>query len=182
MKNRNSIRLSDIDYSAPGSYFITICSQKKKCIFGDIKDEELLLNKCGKIARDYWLEIPEHFNRAEIDEFIVMPNHVHGIINLVDNAGAGHPSALKLRWTGVQPNNNKYQKIIPGSIGSIIRSYKSAVTKWIHENTDIIDVWQRNYYEHIIQNEDELYRIRKYINYNPLSWQIEKIEHGNKDW
>ena len=101
-----------------------------------------------------------------------MPNHIHGIINIIDDVGVRH----------VELESNKYQKIIPGSIGSIIRSYKSAVTKWVHQNTSTQDVWLRNYYEHIIQNDKELDQIREYIQFNPLNWQIEKNEHLNKYW
>jgi len=177
MKDRSSIRLSSFDYSSSGSYFITIYSYNMNCIFmncifGDVIDEKLILNNCGNIAKEYWSEIPEHFEKAEIDEFIIMPNHVHGIINIIDDVGVGH----------VHSDYNQYQKIIPESIGSIIRSYKGAVTKWIHENTEIINVWQRNYYEHIIQNDDELFRIREYIEFNPINWQIEKNEHLSKYW
>jgi REP element-mobilizing transposase RayT len=101
-----------------------------------------------------------------------MPNHIHGIINIIDDAGSRH-SELDF---------NKYQKIISGSIGSIIRSYKSAVTKWVHQNTSTQNVWLRNYYEHIIQNDKELDQIREYIKFNPLNWQIKKNEHLNKYW
>ncbi len=169
MINHKTIRIQDFDYKLAGTYFLTICTYKMNCIFGKINNERMILDNCGKIAEKYWLEIPMHFPRAEIDSFIVMPNHIHGIINIIDDVGAGH----------VQPEINKYQRIIPNSIGSMIRSYKSAVTKWIHKNTTINNVWQRNYYEHIIQNDNELYRIQEYIHYNPLNWQIEKIERHN---
>jgi REP element-mobilizing transposase RayT len=76
------------------------------CIFGDIISEKMLLNECGEIAKKYWSDIPEHFHRIEMDEFIIMPNHIHGIINIIDDVGAGH----------VQLENNKYQKIIPGNL------------------------------------------------------------------
>ncbi|MEA2077453.1 MAG: transposase [Candidatus Marinimicrobia bacterium] len=184
MKKRRSNRIPEFDYSTSGSYFITICTYKMNCIFGEINNEKMILDDCGKIAEKYWLEIPMHFPRAEMDSFIVMPNHIHGIINIIDDVGARHvePGNKQNKHVGarhVEPGINKYQRIIPGSIGSIIRSYKSAVTKWIHKNTTINNVWQRNYYEYIIQNDNELYRIQEYIYYNPLNWQIEKIERHN---
>ena len=172
MKKRRSNRLLNFDYSASRSYFITICTHKMNCIFGDIISEKMLLNECGEIAKKYWSDIPEHFHRIEMDEFIIMPNHIHGIINIIDDVGSRH-SELDF---------NKYQKIISGSIGSIIRSYKSAVTKWVHQNTSTQNVWLRNYYEHIIQNDKELDQIREYIKFNPLNWQIKKNEHLNKYW
>ncbi|MTI85539.1 MAG: hypothetical protein FH756_16995 [Firmicutes bacterium] len=89
--HRRSIRLPGYEYSRPGSYFITVCTQDRKCLFGRITNDNMILNKYGKIANDIWFEIPVHFPHVQLDEFIVMPNHIHGIIAIVDaNVGARH--------------------------------------------------------------------------------------------
>jgi len=120
------------------------------------------LNEFGKMTQQCWLEIPNHFPHVQLDEYIIMPNHIHGIIVLNDIIGVQN----------IEPQRqNAYQHIIPGSIGSIIRGFKIGVTKGFKilkpDNTDIYVVWQRNFYEHIIRNNDELNRIRKNIIDNP---------------
>jgi REP element-mobilizing transposase RayT len=123
----------------------------------------MILNEYGKIVQRCWLEIPQHFPNVRLDEFIIMPNHIHGIIVINNDVGVQN----------FEPLQNKYQKIIPRSIGSIVRGFKIGVTKWFRENTNIYTVWQRNYYEHIIRNEKELNEIRKYIINNPLKWELD---------
>ena len=131
-------------------------------------------NELGRAVEKCWNDIPEHYPHIELDEYVIMPNHVHGILNIIDDVNVGVQNSEPLR--------NTYQHIIPKSICSAIRGYKLGVTKWARKNTDYFTVWQRNYYEHIIQNKDELHKIRKYIKYNPLNWQIEKNEHLSKYW
>ena len=152
-----STRLQGYDYSKAGAYFITIVTYKRLCLFGKIENGRIELNDAGKIALHCWLDIPNHFPNAQLDEFIIMPNHVHGILILND--------------TNIIKNENKYQKIIPKSIGSIVRGYKIGVTKWFRNNSDIFNVWQNNYYEHIIRNDVELSCIRDYILNNAKNWQ-----------
>jgi len=157
---RRSIRLPEYDYSKTGCYFVTICSFDREIIFGKILDGQTVLSKIGIIAEIYLKEIPNHFENVFVDEYVVMPNHIYMIISIV----------------GVQnfePLQNRYQKIIPKSIGSIIRSYKSSVTRWCHTNGFINFKWQRNYYEHIIRNDEDFFRIREYIRNNPLQWELD---------
>lgn len=164
--HRRSIRLKGYDYSSPGAYFITICTKNRKCLFGKIVNGQMILNEYGEMAKNFWVEIPSHFPHAKLDEFIVMPNHIHGIIIINKNiVGANNHS----------PHSHSPQRISEfrspkRTIGSIVRGFKIGVTKWFRQNTDIYNVWQRNYYEHIIRNDDELNRIREYINNNPLNW------------
>ena len=164
MKNkfkRRSIRLPEYDYSRAGSYFITICTFDKKLFFGNIIDGENVLSKVGEIAKNCLEEIPHHFENVFIDEYIKMPNHIHFIINIV----------------GVQnfkPQRNEYQKIIPKSVGSIIRAFKASVTHWCSKNVYPNFRWHRNYFEHIIRNEEDHFRIREYILNNPLQWELDK--------
>lgn len=160
-RNRKSIRLKNYDYSSSGGYFITICTCNRKHLFGKIIDGKMILNDGGKIAQQYWLEIPKHFPNAGLDEFIIMPNHVHGIIMIHNHVRANYYSPAKFK----SPSK---------TIGSIIRGFKIAVTKWFRFNSNVYIVWQRNYYEHIIRNENELNKIREYIVNNPLQWQYDR--------
>ncbi|MBO1048762.1 MAG: transposase [Dolichospermum sp. DEX182a] len=159
--HRRSIRLKDYDYTQEGAYFITICTKNKQCIFGDIKQGEMQLNLLGTIARDYWQEIPQHFPHIKLDIFVIMPNHIHGILWIIE----------KIKTTNQQRN---FGEMILGSIPCVIRSYKSAVTKKINQichQKGISSVWQKNFYEHIHQDEKSLEIIRNYIINNPLNWE-----------
>jgi REP element-mobilizing transposase RayT len=179
--HRKSIRLQGYDYSKAGLYFITICIQDRKCLFGNIMQENIVdpmvLNDAGKIADECWLAIPKHFPNAILHEHIIMPNHVHGIIELVknDNTGVQNDDVGVQNFEPLQKNVNKFQKIIPHSIGSIVRGYKIGVTKWFRSNTDIKFVWQRNYYENIIRTEKSYQRIREYIINNAKNWHEDKF-------
>ncbi len=155
--HRRSIRLKDYDYGQAGAYFITICSWNRECLFGDVADEEMQLNEYGWIAANEWLQTGVVRPNVELDAFVVMPNHIHGII-ILNNVGA----TRRVAPTTLQSN----------SIGAIVGQFKSIVTKQINgiRNSSGLPVWQRNYYEHIIRNEDELNRVREYIINNPLRW------------
>lgn len=169
--HRRSIRLKGYDYSQAGLYFITICLEGRQCLFGKIENGEMMLNDAGKVANQCWLEIPNHFPDSVLHEHIIMPNHVHGIIELTrtDESSASGPK-----------KENKFQKMIPRSIGSIVKGYKIGVTKWFR-NTMPDDfprerqIWQRNYYEHIIRDEGAYERISNYIINNPLKWKGDKF-------
>jgi putative transposase len=171
--HRRSIRLEGYDYAQPGAYFITICTQDRVCLFGDIVDGVMRLNQTGEIVRQCWMAIPEHFPHAMLDEFVVMPNHVHGIIVVgeMPNVGATHASPLPLAPPRVRPHGPHRQ-----SVGSIVGSFKSAATRRMNEyrGTSGTTVWQRNYYEHIIRTEDSLDRIRRYIAENPARWAVDR--------
>jgi REP element-mobilizing transposase RayT len=164
-------------------------------IFGKIVNEKMIMNEIGKTAEKYWMDIPIHYPHMELDEYVIMPNHVHGIINIIEDitigakndhlyVGAQNSVPHIEKYTNSRAQNsvplqNAFQHIIPRSICSAIRGYKIGVTKWVHQNTIINHIWQRNYYEHIIQNDDELNRIRDYIQYNPLNWQLKKVDSRN---
>ena len=182
--HRHSIRLKGYDYSKAGLYFITICVQDRKCLFGEIVvgvqnfepsnqfRHEMILNDAGKIAGECWLGIPEHFPYAVLHEHIVMPNHVHGIIELkrvnvipnhiMNNVVTRH--VVSLPDNPDNPNNpvrpshvmaqqhNQFSKQIPGSISVIIQQYKSSVTRFVNKNNISHFSWQSRFYEHIIRN------------------------------
>jgi putative transposase len=145
----------------------------------------MVLNDTGKIANDCWLQIPQHFPNAILHEHIIMPNHVHRIIELTDigNVGAKHFSPISnINDTTVGANNHSpLQQHSPAfkspskTIGSIVRGYKISVTKWFRTNTDIINVWQRNYYDHIIRNHQTYETILNYIINNPMKWEDDKF-------
>jgi len=171
--HRKSIRLKGFDYSKAGLYFISICCQDRICRFGKIENGKMILNVEGNIANQCWLEIPKHYPNAILHEQIVMPNHIHGIIELADVVGVQN---FEPQHQNFEPQQeNKFQKIIPRSIGSIIRGYKIGVTKWYRSNTDIENVWQRNFYENIIRNEHAYQKISEYIINNPAKWNDDKF-------
>jgi len=169
--HRRSIRLKGYDYSQSGAYFITICTQNRECLFGEITNGKIVLNDAGRMALKCWHDIPSHFPHVELDEFVVMPNHVHGILCVVD-APVGAKNFLPLQ-SGQRPRGTTK------TIGSIIRGFKIGVTKWMRQNTESHNIWQRNYYEHIIRNENELNRIRVYIVKNPLKWELDRENPDN---
>jgi REP element-mobilizing transposase RayT len=164
--NRRSIRLKDYDYSQPGEYFLTICTNNHECIFGNIIHEEMKLSTEGTIAQRCWEEIPKHFSNVQLDEYIIMPNHIHGILILTESM-VGTRHAVSLR--------EQFAKPIIGSVPTIVRSFKSAATKRIHEirNTPSLPVWQGRFFERIIRNDKELYNIREYIFNNITKWALD---------
>ncbi len=167
--HRRSIRLKGYDYTQPGAYFVTLCTQGRAHLFGEVVDGEMRLNEAGLVAEQCWRAIPDHFPHTVLDAYVVMPNHLHGIVWIV--VGARH--AVPLPTPAVPlPTAEQFGRPVPASLPTIIRSFKSAVTNRINalRQTPGASIWQRNYYEHIIRNEDALNRIRTYIQENPLRW------------
>lgn len=171
-RNRRSIRLRDYDYSSPGEYFITICTQNRECLFGEVVDGEMVLNEFGKIAHDEWLQTEKLRNNVELDVFVIMPNHMHAIFGITAAIKKfRQPTVGAYRHTPLHETDSKF-KSPSKTVGAIVRGYKSTVTKQINQfrKTPGQRVWQRNYYEHIIRNKKSLNRIRKYILNNPALW------------
>jgi putative transposase len=174
-----TIRLPGCDYTRPGYYFVTICTEEHQCFFGDIVCGKMHLSDIGQIAQQYWAEIPDHFPGVELDEYIVMPHHLHGIIVKKTVGGSdvsGRDVALQRLYTskisGMSPARNFRSKISPkpGSLGAIVRSYKAEVTKWCRKNEHDEFAWQERYYENIIREQVELENVRRYIRGNPARW------------
>ena len=166
--HRRSIRLRNYDYSQAGLYFVTICVQDHVCLFGDIVNDEMGLNTEGVIVEECWMAIPEHFPNAILHEHVVMQNHVHGIVELKSNI---------VGVENIQPvreNRNEFQKMIPRSIGSIVKGFKIGVTKRTKDEFQI-SIWQRNYYESIIRNDESYQKISNYIINNPRNWKDDKF-------
>jgi REP element-mobilizing transposase RayT len=187
--HRRSIRLKEYDYSWAGLYFVTICVQNQECVFGKIVDGKMQLSPLGIIADVLWYEIKNHAKNVDLGEFTVMPNHIHGIIMFYDdagvdanaNVGARHALPLPLRAEqSEQPEQmgqsiqSRFQNQGKNTVSSVIGSYKSAVSKHAHR-LGFAFSWQRNYYEHIIRNEQSYQNISGYIIHNPEKWQDDKF-------
>ena len=162
---RQSIRLRGYDYTRCGAYFVTICVDQRRPLFGHIANGEMQPSTLGRIVADAWLATPIHFPNVELDEFMVMQNHIHGIIILTVGAQHAAPS---------RPPSSPFA-VRPGSLGAIVRSFKSAVTKQTNElRLTSGTLWQRNYYDHLIRDDGGLERIREYISTNPLRWELDR--------
>ncbi|MDO8281622.1 MAG: transposase [Thermodesulfovibrionia bacterium] len=169
--HRRSIRLKEYDYSQAGAYFVTICTASRECLFGIIEDAQMKMNDAGKMVQNVWHELPGRFSEIHLDEFIIMPNHIHGIILLVGAPLVGARFSKEDR-AGTRP---------APTLGDIIGAFKSITT---HSYTEGVKqqqwqrysdkLWQRNYYEHIIRSEPELNKIREYIVNNSLRWETDE--------
>jgi len=169
--HRRSIRLPGYDYTQPGAYFITIVTHQRMPLFGDIVDGEMRLNDAGRVVEGCWLDIPSHFPHVALDAFVIMPNHVHGILWIVETPPTGTTGAVGAKNFSPLPANAATRPHgTSKTIGSVVRGFKIGVTKWFRQHTTIYTVWQRNYYEHIIRTDDALARIRDYIQSNPQRW------------
>ena len=146
--HRRSIRLKNYDYTSPGAYFVTVVTQGHKCIFGRIIEKEMHLNDLGKIVKKCWLKIPDHFSCVEVEPFVIMPNHIHGIITIEENDRRGTIYRA--------PTTEKFGQPVFGSIPTILRTYKASVSRNSKRELGMIHIWQRNYYEHIVRNPTEL--------------------------
>jgi len=172
--HRRSIRLPGYDYTQPGAYFITVCTQNRDCLF----DDPVLRS----VVETYWQAIPRHFPHVTLDAWVVMPNHVHGIIVITVGARHSQRTPLFMHEPGSSeihpPMQSLSRNALPlqrGSLGAIVGNFKSVMARRINRihHTPGMDVWQRNYYEHIIRNERALQRIREYIVNNPLRWDLD---------
>ena len=163
--HRRSVRLKGYDYTQEGAYFVTVVTQNHSCLFGELAGETMCLNPAGKVVEECWQAIPDHFPHVELDAFVIMPNHVHGIIRIV-----GAKDFSPVHPDPVSPSDTSVFRSPKRTIGSVVRGFKIGVTKCFRSNTEIQNVWQRNYHDHIIRNEAALNRIRQYIAENPARW------------
>ena len=161
--HRRSVRLKEYDYTFSGWYYVTLCTKGFVSWFGKVKPGKVEYNQLGNIAVKYFEDIPKHFRNTELDEFIIMPNHGHGII--IINESVGTRDRVSLRGFG---------KVERGSLSMIINQYKGSVTRFAHKNGYDKFYWQPRFYEHIIRNSNDLHRIRLYIRNNPLKWELDE--------
>ncbi len=180
-QDRRSIRLKGYDYSQKGAYFVTICTHNRKCILGHVENRNVRLNGIGLMVQKAWLELPLYYKGIDIDESVIMPNHLHGIILIV---GAGPRACPKDGGDKGQPQGVAPTKTL--SLPDVMYSFKSLTTKRYidgvkDKNWEAFDrhFWQRNYYEHVIRNEDDLNEIREYVSNNPLKWELDKENPNN---
>lgn len=159
----SSCRHKGHDYSLPGTYFVTITIQNRTPFFGVQQNGSIFLSDYGIVAQKSWLEIPDHFHNVCLDVFVIMPDHIHGLILIDSMVETLHATSLR--------QFDKFMSVISpksGSLGAIIRSYKSAVSRTIHGFEPGFK-WQSGYYDHIVRGQNELHRIQKYIRENPLN-------------
>ncbi|MRT94355.1 transposase [Ancylomarina sp. 16SWW S1-10-2] len=178
-----STRLQNWDYGSNAAYFVTICTQNREHYFGEITNGIMQLSEIGYIANKYWLEIPVHFLFVELEEFVIMPNHVHGIIiiNKSDDGQSNKCIDVETPNLGVSTTTTitnmttmASKKWKPATLGVIINQYKRICTinaRKIHADF----VWQPRFYDHIIRNDESLHKIRDYIHNNPSTWKDDKF-------
>jgi putative transposase len=175
LDHHRSIRLRGYDYSQAGAYFINLVTEKRLCLFGEIINGEMRLSRLGRTVEREWLRLERRFAGVELDEFVIMPNHVHGILVIAKQAAPANKNAVvgetrKERAASKQSGVSE-APAAPGSLAAIVRGFKSAVEFRYHimaQNEETL--WQGNDYEHIIRDEDDLDRIRRYIAANPMNW------------
>ncbi|MFZ1024837.1 MAG: transposase [Limnoraphis robusta] len=153
--HRQSIRLRGYDYSLPGAYFITICIDKRECLLGDIQDGNVIFSRYGEVVHFNWFNLTKVYPGIQLDSFVIMPNHIHGIIILTDNSH---------------------------KLSEIVRGLKTFSARRINQLRSLsgISVWQRGYYEHIIRNENTLTKIQEYILNNPYNWETDEMHPSKK--
>ncbi len=171
-RHRRSVRLPGYDYAQPGAYFVTLVTAGRQCLFGLIENQEMRLSYLGEIAEQQWIKLPQRFPNLELGAFVTMPNHVHGILIIRDRRDTAGNLADSEDASYRRAPTEEFGRPLPGSIPTIIRSYKSAVAYCIHAQGSMVGaaVWQRNYYEHIIRDHDGWDRIHRYIESNPATW------------
>ena len=192
-RRRRSIRLPEYDYASPGGYFVTICTAERACLLGTVEDGVFVPSRAGHIVAACWEEIPRHFSGVETDEFVVMPNHLHGVLLVMDKSAitplqgealAGHDGQLKDpdRASASPLQIRRLAGTRSGSLGAIIQSFKAVSTRRVNQlgRTPGATLCQRNYYEHIIRNETSLDEIREYIRYNPMKWADDEYNPAGK--
>lgn len=175
--HRRSIRLHGYDYTQAGAYFVTIVACNRECLFGEVVGGEMRVNACREIVVACWDTLPEHFSAVELDAFVVMPNHVHGIIVIGgEGVDQGKGEAFSAELSAEKASPLQPHGTIPGSVGAIIQNFKSVSTRKINQLRDItgVPVWHRNYFEHIIRNEKSLNAIRAYTVGNSANWAHDK--------
>ena len=164
--SRRSVRLPRFDYSSVGMYFLTICAAQRRGVFGEIRGNDTVMSPVGEIVRTCWIEIPQHFPNVKIETYVVMPNHLHGILTIQS----------KLPDTSIKDKTARTRELFgkptPGSIPTIVRSLKSAVSKRVRESglAGGESIWQRGYYEHVLRNTREYVEATNYILLNPARW------------
>jgi putative transposase len=169
---RRSIRLPDHNYSHAGAYYITVCTQDRDCLFGNVVNGQMQLNEEGRIVQTVWNGLPHFYENIELDAFMIMPNHLHGVILLHAGVGAIHESPLQSKPATSTHAADRRRMLL----SKIIGRFKMVSAKQINDlrQSRGRTLWQRNYYEHIIRDDESLNRIRQYIVDNPAQWEFDR--------
>ena len=192
LPKRRPTRLQGFDYTSPGAYFVTICTQNRANVFGEIIESEMKLNEYAEIAKNYWLYINRHFSNVRSDEFVIMPDHFHGIVfiidtTIIDSVGDGSPvpyaTGEKLTLSSVSTTGEETSplqvknvdwSVKKPTLGQIVGYFKYQSAKRINEMRDTpgVKIWQRSFYDHVIRTDEDLAVLRDYILNNPLGLEI----------
>jgi putative transposase len=188
---RKRIRLSGWDYSTEGVYFITICCLDRKSYLGKIRDNKMIHSEIGFMASQYWSEIPIHYSNVRLDEYVIMPNHLHGLLILdkslvgprhgvalqtSNNSEVGSCHGMTLRAGKESLHNfNQFSKPVKNSVSVIINQFKSSVKRWCNKNGFVHFQWQSRFYDHILNDEDSIEDFREYICNNPRNWNNDEL-------
>ena len=181
---RRSLRLEGFDYSKEGAYFVTICTRNRECLFGAVVDGEMRLNNVGRVVQTVWGGLSDRFPTIELDAFVVMPNHVHGIF--VVGAALAPPKRRKVGAGLALPvggaASSAPTRFASTTLGTVVRAFKSISAMGVNRllSRSGQSLWQRSYYEHVIRTEQSLNRTREYIATNPLRWQLDRENPGRK--
>jgi putative transposase len=175
---RQSIRLKGYDYAQEGAYFVTVCTKYRACWFGNIEHGKMNTTSAGSLVRNYWETLPGRFNDVQLDVFVLMPNHIHGIV-FVGAQFIAPVNNTSIPGCSIDINNILWEKRTGAmnrapTLGQIVRTFKAASTRAIRKTVQPLFAWQRNYHEHIIRNEESLNHIREYITNNPLHWEVDR--------
>jgi REP element-mobilizing transposase RayT len=178
-RHRRSVRLNGFDYRAEGAYFVTVVTHERKPLFGRVTGDLMALNDFGDAVRDEWARIALLRPYVLLDEFVVMPDHVHGILWITDNGafhGQGTARCAPTAGDGEEDATRRFGEMVPRSLPAIVRAFKSAASRRVNllGKTPGDPVWQRNYYERVIRNDRELHDIRRYIIDNPAKWAYDR--------
>jgi putative transposase len=180
LHHRRSIRLPGYDYTQAGAYYITICTHRRECLFGDVIDGRMCLSRLGKVVAARWKAIPRTFRHVELDEWVVMPDHVHGVIWIVDHgddvSAVSVDAASAVDAPLPRTDDGRPRGAAPGSVGAIVGNVKSVGSRRINRirRAPGTRVWQRGYWEHIVHSERDLEQIRAYIRANPARWERDR--------
>lgn len=193
--SRRSIRLKGYDYSQPGAYFITICTHGRECLYGEIENGEMQLNAAGEAVRFTWFDLVNHVAGIILGPFVIMPNHAHGVIEIVAVGAGSQPARMgaELR-AGGGPGERAVGAERAGqgpartgtrmgvALPEIVRQFKTFSARRVNalRKTQGVPVWQRNYWEHIIRDEPSYERIAEYILNNPRKWEEDQLYNGDK--
>jgi len=177
--DRRSIRLQGYDYTQEGCYFVTIITYQRTNIFGQIENGQINLNLFGKIVQHHWTQIPLHFPNAVIDQFCIMPNHIHGIIHLSEKTNQTPTRQIPKKIIQKHYDNENIPLptgTTPNSLNAIIQNFKSVTTRKINGIRHLHGerVWHRNYWEQVIQDEKSYLNIADYIQNNSIQWNADQ--------